>query len=95
MLSFPENVLIFEDIMNKIITCLFCFMIIGCTDSQWKLVTALGDPAKITCYSGGKIIYEGESTGKVHTEEQSDGWYFEDANTHKLTRVSGDCIIVN
>ena len=81
--------------MYKIIIAFMCFVMAGCTDGRLKLVTALGDPAKITCYSGGKVIYEGFSTGKVHAEEQSDGWFFEDASNHKLVRVSGDCVIVN
>jgi hypothetical protein len=81
--------------MNKFIICLFCIGIIGCTDGRYKQFAAIGDPAKVTCYSGGKVIYEGTSTGKVGTEEQSGGWYFEDADTHKLVRVSGDCVIVN
>jgi hypothetical protein len=81
--------------MNRFIICLFCILFVGCTDGFYKRFAVLGDPAKITCYSGGKVIYEGTSTGKVGAEEQSDGWYFEDADTHKLVRVSGDCVIVN
>ena len=95
MLSFLENVLTFEVNMNKIIISLICFMMVGCTDGTWKMVSALGNPAKIICYSGGKVIYDGISTGRVHTEEHSDGWYFEDASNHKLIRVSGDCVIEN
>ena len=81
--------------MNKIIIYLICFVMVGCTDAKWKKVTTLGESAKITCYSGGKVIYDGMSTGKIHAEEQSDGWYFEDSATHKLVRVSGDCVIMN
>lgn len=81
--------------MNKIIISLMCFVMVGCTDGKWKQVTSIGESAKITCYSGGKVIYDGLSTGKVHAEHDSDGWYFEDASTHRLIRVSGDCLIVN
>ncbi len=81
--------------MNKFIVIFICFLVIGCTDAKWKKVTVIGNPAKVTCYSGGKVIYDGMSTGKLHAEEQSDGWYFEDAETHKLIRVSGDCLIIN
>lgn len=93
-LSFLGNVLI-GDTMYKIIVCLVSFMMVGCTDARLKQYATIGDPAKITCYSGGKIIYEGTSTGKVHSEETSDGWYFVDSDTNKLIRVSGDCLIVN
>lgn len=81
--------------MIKIVTILMCLSVLGCTDAKWKKATALGSSAKVTCYSGGKVIYDGTSTGKVHTEEGSDGWYFEDKATSKLIRVSGDCVIIN
>lgn len=41
------------------------------------------------------MIYKGRSTGKIETEEQSDGWFFKDAQDNKLVRVSGDCVIRN
>lgn len=82
-------------LMNKIIIIATCLMLFGCTDGKWKKVTAIGNPAKVTCYSGGKVIFDGKSTGKVAPEEQSDGWFFEDAETNKLIRVSGDCVIIN
>ncbi len=65
----------------------------GCTNADIAQLTALGSPASITCYSGGKVIYKGMSTGKIATESQSDGWYFQDASTHELVRVSGQCVI--
>lgn len=75
-----------------LIVVLFLF---GCSDAHVKQWTTIGSAGSITCYSGGKVIYDGKSTGKISTESQSDGWYFEDAATHKLVRVSGDCVIVN
>ena len=73
--------------------CLFA--ISGCSDATISQFTTIGNPAKITCYSGGKVIYSGKSTGKVRTESQSDGWYFKDSASGKLIRVSGDCVIEN
>jgi hypothetical protein len=67
----------------------------GCTDASWSQIGAYGSSGKITCYSGGKVIYEGASTGKIATEEHSDGWFFKEANTGNLIRVSGDCVIRN
>ena len=67
----------------------------GCTDGGMKQYTTIGSSGHIKCYSGALLIYEGDSTGKIATEHQSDGWYFEDAATHKLVRVSGACVIVN
>lgn len=67
----------------------------GCTDADFSQFTSYGSTAEITCYSGGEVIYHGKSTGKVSTEKQSDGWYFQDAATNKLVRISGTCVIVN
>jgi hypothetical protein len=67
----------------------------GCKDADIAQWTSVGSAAQITCYSGGQVIYSGTSTGKVSTEHQSDGWYFEDAATHRLVRISGTCVIKN
>lgn len=67
----------------------------GCTNAQWAQVTSLGSPADIVCYSGGRVIYQGRSTGKVSTEQGSDGWFFQDAADNRLVRVSGQCVVKN
>ena len=69
--------------------------LLACTDAQLARGKALGEAGHITCYSGGQVIYDGDSTGKILTEEQSDGWFFMDAKTGRLVRVSGDCLIRN
>lgn len=81
--------------MKKILCLLFVVLLIGCTDATVKQLTTLGSSGTITCYSGGKLIYEGQSTGKITTEQGSDGWYFEEKGSGKLIRVSGDCVIKN
>lgn len=67
----------------------------ACTDATTASWGALGDPAEVICYSGGKEIYRGKSTGKVATTSQSDGWEFKEAGTGNFIRVSGDCIVRN
>jgi len=67
----------------------------ACQDSEIAEWNALGDPGNITCYSGGQVIYDGVSTGKIATEQGSDGWKFMDSKTDRLVRVSGDCVITN
>ncbi len=47
--------------------------------------------ANITCYSGGKIIYEGKTTTKPESEQGSDGYYFQDKDG--IMEVSGDCVV--
>ena len=74
---------------------LILFCLAGRTDAPIAQRRALGDAGHITCYSGGQVIYDGDSTGKILTEEQSDGWFFMDAKTQGLVRVSGDCVIKN
>lgn len=79
--------------MKKLILAAIIVMLIGCTDAQRGKLTALGSSASVKCYSGGKLIYEGESTGKVSSEENSDGYYFVDKDTEETLEVSGNCII--
>ena len=65
----------------------------GCTDTDRASLAALGNAHHIVCYSGERVIYEGNSTGRVQSPKESDGWQFEDAKTHLLTEVSGNCVI--
>lgn len=65
----------------------------ACTDAQRGKLSAYGGSAKITCYSGTKMIYQGESTGKVTSEASSDGYFFVDKADNKLKEVSGNCVI--
>jgi hypothetical protein len=41
------------------------------------------------------VIYDGVSTGRIASEEHSDGWLLMDSQTGLLVRVSGDCVISN
>lgn len=63
-------------------------------DTYAARIKAQGSPATIICYSGGKLIYRGRSTGRVKSPSNSDGYLFKDAKTGKLTEVSGNCVIV-
>ncbi len=69
--------------------------LLACTDTERASWGAIGEPGHITCYSGGQVIYDGDSTGKIESERQSDGWLFMDAKTTRLVRVSGDCVVRN
>lgn len=73
--------------------CLSLILAFGCTDAEWSKMTALGDSATVECWSGGKLIYKGVSTGKVLSEETSDGYFFRDTADGKLKEVSGNCVI--
>lgn len=65
----------------------------GCTDATIGKLSAYGGSAKIECYSAEKLIYSGNSTGKVSNSESSDGYYFVDSNDGLLKEVSGNCIV--
>jgi hypothetical protein len=48
--------------------------------------------ATIRCYSGGVVIYETVTQGKVTDDPESDGFLFNDKNG-KFVEVNADCII--
>lgn len=68
-------------------------MLVGCSEARFEKATSFNNPRTIKCYSGGVEIYSGRSTGRIQSEQSSDGYYFVDARTNKLTEVSGDCIL--
>lgn len=70
-------------------------LLAGCTDATLSQLSSVGTSGEVTCYSGGKEIYRGVSTGKISSEQGSDGWFFREQGTNKLIRVSGDCVIKN
>ena len=77
---------------------LFAIAILGsaCTDTDRAGISALGHPGHITCWAGtGGVILDTDSTGKIQTVDKSDGWEFEDSQTHQFIRVSGTCLIRN
>lgn len=65
----------------------------GCTDAKLAKMTNFGGSAYVKCYSGEALIFDGESTGKVISEVNSDGYAFRDKKDGKLKEVSGNCII--
>jgi len=70
-------------------------ILVGCTDAKRASIGALGQSGSIKCYSGGKLVLDTTSTGRIATTSNSDGWEFKDAKTGKFVRVSCDCIIEN
>lgn len=72
---------------------LLVLMVASCTDGQRGKLMSYGSSRSIECYSGSKMIYKGKSTGKIQSEQNSDGYYFTEEGTNKLMEVSGNCII--
>lgn len=79
--------------MKYVLIALSVLVLTGCTDAEWSKVTSLGSRAHVVCYSGGKEIYNGESTGKILESTDSDGYNFRDAKTKDLVQVTGDCVV--
>lgn len=68
--------------------------LVSCRDSGTAQLFALGDDCKIELINAdGSITHSWISSGKVATEESSDGYYFMDRATGKLVRVTGNVII--
>lgn len=70
-------------------------LFVGCTDATVSQFTSYGSSHTIQLWSGGKMVQEWKSTGKVISEESSDGYYFRDADTKELVRVTGDLVITS
>jgi hypothetical protein len=65
----------------------------ACTDTERAKFSALGDPARVTCYSGGRATFDDFSTGKVMNPDGSDGYQFMSATSGRLVEASGDCVV--
>jgi len=64
----------------------------SCTDATLSKVGGYGDTFTVKVLGPDTVITY-ESTGKVISEEHSDGYYFTNAATGKLVEVSGTVII--
>lgn len=65
----------------------------GCTDASIAHWNQLGNAASVQCFSGGQVIYQGTSTGKIQSNQQEDGLYFQEKETGKFVRLYADCIV--
>lgn len=69
-------------------------MTIGCTNASRAQLNGYGSDFVITQYGcDGTMINQWISTGKVLTEEHSDGYYFMDSESRKLIRITGTLVI--
>lgn len=60
----------------------------ACTSGNQAAFNAWGQPHHVKQFSGGILIGEWDSVGKIN-ETASDGYYFQDAKTGKLISLSG------
>jgi hypothetical protein len=64
----------------------------GCTDADFAKLTSLGNTASVKCYSGGKLVFNTTSTGKIRNEKNSNGYFFVEKDTGETIEVDMDCI---
>jgi len=84
--------------MKKIITIVIIVLIatfcVSCTDARQAKIGGYGDNFRVDLINcDGTITHSWISTGKVLSEETSDGYYFFDANSKELIEVTGNLII--
>lgn len=65
---------------------------IGCTSAQQAGMTAAFHNYAVTLYSGSQAVRTWHTKGMPHSEGGSDGYYFVDRDTRKLTCVSGTVV---
>jgi hypothetical protein len=80
--------------MKKTITFLALTIIAvsSCTDASRSKIGGYGNTYKVTVI-GGDTTMVFHSTGKVLSEDKSDGYYFTNEANGKLVEVSGNVII--
>ena len=77
--------------MKKVLIIAACLMsLTACTQAKMAKKWSYGQKRVVLQYSGGRLVYAGLSSGKVSSEDGSDGYYFVDDCTGKLEEVSGD-----
>lgn len=79
--------------MRKLILLAIVLLFAGCTDAEWDRTFNYGARNRVEMYSGGKLIKTYHTTGKIQSENGSDGYYFRAEETNGLVTVSGDVII--
>lgn len=78
----------------KSVVVLVAITLASCTDADRAKIGGLGDSFKIELINcDGSVARHWISTGKVHSEASSDGYYFKDQTTGKLIEVTGILVI--
>lgn len=79
-------------VISPITACLL-FLVAGCGGSSSESLTTYGEEHRVELYSGGQKVREWFTTGKVPSDENGNGFYFQDADSGQLVRVSGNVTI--
>jgi hypothetical protein len=80
--------------MKKIALLITAVVAFGCTDAEQSKMGGLGDKFSVELVNcDGTITHKWISSGKVLSENGSDGYYFMEDKTDKLVEVTGTLII--
>lgn len=81
--------------MKKVLGILgLSLILVSCTDAGMAKLGGYGDEFTIEVINcDGSVARTYTSTGKVRSEENSDGYYFLDKETGKLIEITGRIII--
>lgn len=79
-----------------VILPLLALSLVSCSSLQngveRNLINFTNHPAHIQCYSGGTLVLDTISEGKVTDDAHSDGFFFKDSKTGKFVEVNLDCV---
>ncbi len=80
--------------MKQLLLSLAVFAsLVGCTDATRSRIFNYGTRNRVELFSGGQKIREWHTTGKIASEEHSDGYYFRAEETGGLVTVSGNVVV--
>lgn len=80
--------------MTVLLVAILVIISTSCTDAYRAKIGGLGDQFKVEMINcDGTVARTWISTGKVHSEENTDGYYFREKSTGKLIEVTGRLVI--
>lgn len=80
--------------LTKVLVVVTIIILTSCTDAERAKLGGYGDEFKVEMLNcDGTVAREWISSGKVQSEANSDGYYFNDKETGKLIEVTGRLII--
>ena len=77
---------------DLLLVLLLWVLFVGCTDARMNKFKTFGDERHVVCWSGGKVILDTYSTGRVLSEDGSNGYYFEERGSGEFIEVDADCV---
>lgn len=80
--------------MKKLLLVFVSLISLSCTDADLGKLKSLGSNARVRCWSGGQLILDEISSGKILSEKNSNGYYFISEKSGEMIEVDADCIFI-